>query len=48
VEEVWGEQVAALVFGLGGLFGCGEKGEIAGLALFRQGEDEGAELRTEF
>jgi hypothetical protein len=43
VEGVLGELVAKLVFGLVGLFGCGEKGEIAGLAFFIQGEDEGNE-----
>jgi hypothetical protein len=31
VEDVWGERVATLLFGLGGLFGCGEKGEKKGI-----------------
>jgi hypothetical protein len=36
VEDVLGERVVDAVFGLVGLFGCGEKGEIAGLAFFIQ------------
>ena len=49
MEGVFGEWVATRLFGLGGLLGCGEKEEIAGLAFFIQGEDEGRqnwELRT--
>jgi hypothetical protein len=30
VEDVWGERVATLLFGLDGLFGCGEKGKKKG------------------
>jgi hypothetical protein len=38
VEGVFGEWVEELVFGLVGLLGSGEKGEIAGLAFFIQEE----------
>jgi hypothetical protein len=38
VEGILGEGVTGLVFGLVGLFGCGEKGEISGLAFFIQGK----------
>jgi hypothetical protein len=38
VEDVFGEGVGEKLFWLGGLFGCGEKGELPGLAFFIQQE----------
>jgi hypothetical protein len=43
VEGVLGEGVRDALFGLGGLFGCGEKEEIAELAFFIQEKQEGLE-----
>ena len=40
MEDVWGEWVAELLFGLCGLLESGEREEIRGLAFFRQREDE--------
>jgi hypothetical protein len=47
VEDVWGKGVVTLLFGLGGLFGCGEKeedkGDIGG-CFFRSERNNGRKM----